>query len=254
MTPTSRIVTPPSANAPKTASEARSTVSLSGCFPNLVMWIPRTQMSSAAMRHPFQWFEPEADRLGTLRVDPDDRGCQANLHPNRDVLGVGRDVDHVGPNAGATTVDQRGNVRDRDARRCHRDDGERPHLTGGVHLDVVEANPAAGRAGVPPVEEPGRAGVALVRHQVGRRPQPQVVDEGDLLGHAPPRIISAGPLCLSPGPPALRWLGEPTAGRCPTPTRMGSSRLPYAVARGARRSAPPGPLSRSDARVPSQRE
>src|SRR5579875_2461597 len=157
MTPTSRIVTPPSANAPKTASEARSTVSLSGCFPNLVMWIPRTQMSSAAMRHPFQWFEPEADRLGTLRVDPDDRGCQANLHPNRDVLGVGRDVDHVGPNAGATTVDQRGNVRDRDARRCHRDDGERPHLTGGVHLDVVEANPAAGRAGVPPVEEPGRA-------------------------------------------------------------------------------------------------
>ena len=41
------IVTPPSASAAMAASAARSTVSLSGCLPNLVMLIPRIQMSSA---------------------------------------------------------------------------------------------------------------------------------------------------------------------------------------------------------------
>ena len=44
--PCPAIVTPPSASAPMAASAARSTVSLSGCLPNLVMWIPRIQMSS----------------------------------------------------------------------------------------------------------------------------------------------------------------------------------------------------------------
>ena len=44
--PMSAIVTPPSASAPKIASAPRSTMSLSKCLPNLVMWIPRIQMSS----------------------------------------------------------------------------------------------------------------------------------------------------------------------------------------------------------------
>ena len=49
MTPMSFMVTPPSARAPRTASEARSTRSWSGCLPNLVMWIPRIHRSSDAM-------------------------------------------------------------------------------------------------------------------------------------------------------------------------------------------------------------
>ncbi len=44
--PMSFMVTPPSASAARAASAARSTVSWSGCLPNLVMLIPRIQMSS----------------------------------------------------------------------------------------------------------------------------------------------------------------------------------------------------------------
>ena len=36
-------------DAASAASDARSTVSLSGCFPNLVIVMPKIQMSSAAM-------------------------------------------------------------------------------------------------------------------------------------------------------------------------------------------------------------
>ena len=43
------IDTPPSARAPRMASAARSTMSLSGCLPNFVMWIPRIQISSLAL-------------------------------------------------------------------------------------------------------------------------------------------------------------------------------------------------------------
>ena len=46
MTPMSAMVTPPSASAAITASDARSTTSWSVCLPNLVMLIPRIQMSS----------------------------------------------------------------------------------------------------------------------------------------------------------------------------------------------------------------
>ena len=45
----SSMVTPASASAPVAASAARSTMSLSGCLPNFVMWIPRIQMSSLAL-------------------------------------------------------------------------------------------------------------------------------------------------------------------------------------------------------------
>ena len=46
MTPMSRIRTPASARASSVASAARSTVSLSGCFPNFVMRMPRIQTLS----------------------------------------------------------------------------------------------------------------------------------------------------------------------------------------------------------------
>src|SRR4051812_598085 len=92
--PTSPIETPPSASAPMTASAARSTVSLSGCLPNLVIEIPRIQMSSL-MSVPFHGLEAEADRLGAGGIGPDDLGRQPHLHSHLDVLRVGRRVDHV---------------------------------------------------------------------------------------------------------------------------------------------------------------
>ena len=67
------IVTPPSASAASAASEARSTVSLSGCLPNLVMLIPRIQMSSLIAAPVVQssclgGFEAEADGFGAVVV------------------------------------------------------------------------------------------------------------------------------------------------------------------------------------------
>src|SRR4051794_22686288 len=116
--PMSRIVMPPSDNAPMTASDARSTVSFSGCLPNLVMWIPRIQMSSAiipplglsgrAGRAPvddrgpgasdcsspsrvgsFRRCETESDRLGAGAVDADHLGRELHLHADVHVLRVG---------------------------------------------------------------------------------------------------------------------------------------------------------------------
>ena len=59
---------------PCAASAARSTVSLSGCLPNFVMWIPRIQMSS--LRHGRSpsvsaGLEAEADGLGAVVVGAD---------------------------------------------------------------------------------------------------------------------------------------------------------------------------------------
>jgi hypothetical protein len=51
--PISAIVTPASANAAIAASDPRSTMSLSECLPNLVIAIPRIQMSSLAMMSAF---------------------------------------------------------------------------------------------------------------------------------------------------------------------------------------------------------
>src|ERR1700751_3483652 len=95
MTPTSFMVTPPSFSGAIAASAARSTVSWSGCFPNLVMWMPRIQMSSLAMSVTFHWFEAEADGLGPLVVGPQPVRGQADLHARVDVLGVRRHVDEV---------------------------------------------------------------------------------------------------------------------------------------------------------------
>src|SRR5581483_12242306 len=99
------IETPPSESAPSAASAARSTVSLSGCFPNLVMWIPRIQASSATVAPLADRFEAEADGLGAVVVGPEREGGQAHRHAELDVLGVRLGVDDVGPHARAVTVD-----------------------------------------------------------------------------------------------------------------------------------------------------
>src|SRR6478672_2444676 len=99
--PTSRMVTPPSASAPMTASDARSTVSLSRCLPNLVMWMPRIQMSSAMSAGSFRRGEPESDGLGAGAVDADHLGRELDLHPDVHVLGIRRRPDDVGAHTGA---------------------------------------------------------------------------------------------------------------------------------------------------------
>src|SRR5205807_6227984 len=117
-TPISFIDAPPSRSAPMAASAARSTVSLSACLPNLVMWIPRIQTSPLAICRPpcsAQRFEPEADGLHAGVIGSQRVGSQLHLHSQPDVLGVGRDVDQVGPHARPVAVDEGGNERDGDA-------------------------------------------------------------------------------------------------------------------------------------------
>src|SRR5438132_8706849 len=90
-TPMSFIVTPASDSAPIAASAARSIVSLSGCLPNLVIWIPRIHTSSAAILSllcvaSIDRLEAEADGLGAFVVVAERERGQTHLHPQRHVL------------------------------------------------------------------------------------------------------------------------------------------------------------------------
>src|SRR6478752_1366139 len=138
-TPMSRIDTPPSASAAIAASDARSTVSLSGCLPNLVIWIPRIQTSSPAIASPLSdRFETEPDRLDTFAIRTHRLRRQLDLHPEGHMLGIGLDVDHVAAHAGAATIHHRGHERHRYSRRSERDDRERSQLALGGHIDIGE--------------------------------------------------------------------------------------------------------------------
>src|SRR6516165_3956076 len=97
------------------ASAARSTVSRSGCLPNLVMWMPRIQMSSLAMSVTFHRFEAEADGFGALIVSPHHIRRQADFHSRVHMLGVGSHVDDVAADARPVAVDHPGHERHRDA-------------------------------------------------------------------------------------------------------------------------------------------
>ena len=55
--------------------------------------------------------------------------------PERDVLGVGLDVDEVAAHAGAVAVDDGRHERHRHAGRGEGDDRERPHLAVGGDVD-----------------------------------------------------------------------------------------------------------------------
>src|ERR1700729_2766585 len=117
MMPMSFMVTPPSARAPWTACDARSVVSRSGRFPNLVMWMPRTHTSSDAdaMCLTSQGFETAADCHGAVVVGAHPLGSQACLPAQRGVLGIGGHVDEIGLHARAAAVDDGGHVGHGDA-------------------------------------------------------------------------------------------------------------------------------------------
>src|SRR5256885_433610 len=127
-TPMSFIATPPSCRAPMAASAARSTASRLGCLPNFVMVMPRIQMSSVAIVVVLlaEGLEAEAKGLGARGVRADGEGGELELHARAHVVGVGLDVEHVAPDARAVAVDDPGHERDRDPRRRHRHDRERP--------------------------------------------------------------------------------------------------------------------------------
>src|SRR3954462_5199122 len=137
-TPTSFMLTPASARAPMVASAARSMVSLSGCFPNLVMWIPRIQTSSLAIERSLQGFESEADRFRAAAIGGDGIRRQPQLHAQLHVLRVGGHVDDVAPDAGAVAVDDAGHERYGDAGCRHRHDGEGTQLAGGGDGRLLE--------------------------------------------------------------------------------------------------------------------
>src|SRR4051812_314965 len=118
-TPMSFIVTPASFSAAMAASAARSTVSRSGCLPNLVMWIPRIQTLSliACLLACSGRLEAETDGLVAVVVRADRVGGELDLHAEVHVVRIGFGVDHVAPHARAVAVDQPGDERHRDARR-----------------------------------------------------------------------------------------------------------------------------------------
>ena len=162
-------------------------VSRSVCLPNLVMWIPRIQTSSAIGVAPLvvglsgDGLEAEGDRLRAGFVRAHRVGGEPHLHAEGDVLVVGLDVHDVAPDAGAVAVDHAGHERHRHAGGGEAHDRERPQLAGGADRGLAELGAAAARAGVAPVEEPGPAARALVGLEVGLVAEHQVVDQRDLV-------------------------------------------------------------------------
>src|SRR5829696_5921083 len=160
----------PSARTARIASAARSTVSLSGCLPNLVMWIPRIQTSPLALMacslSSLRRLEPEVDGFRAGRVETHRVDGQPNLHAQLHVLRIGRGVDDVPAHAGAGTVDDRGDEGHLHPRRGEGHDRERPHHPFGRNVDFVEVGSRAGGTGVAAVEEPGTTGGTAVGDQV----------------------------------------------------------------------------------------
>src|SRR4051812_20195905 len=194
-TPMSPIETPASPSAPLIASAPRSTTSLSKCLPNLVMWIPRIQMSSLALIALFlstlsgdssAWvsagrFESEVDRIDAMIVRAGREGREPQLHAQRHVLGIRRAVDDVAADAGAVAVDNTGDERHFDTWSRKRDDRERTQLALRRDRHRLEVVGEATGAGIAPIEEPGPATGALVSNEMRIAVvQHEVVDKRNL--------------------------------------------------------------------------
>src|SRR6202022_1233692 len=216
-TPLSAMVTPASESAPMAAWAARSTASRSGCLPNLVIRIPRIQTSSLpfivdapssgdqcrvvgdgresvvhrggrAMLDTSQrsrdGFEAKPHRLVALGIGADRGGGEPPFHSVMAVLGMGLDVDEVGADSGAVTVDHGRHKWSGDARRRERDDRERPHCALGRDRDGGELGGEAVGAGVTPAEEASTAVSAFLGDQVRFGVvEHQIVDQWYLRGH-----------------------------------------------------------------------
>src|SRR6266550_9302642 len=97
--PMSFMLTPASASADRVACDARSRPSSSGCFPNLVMLMPRIHAFSAmGFSNPLvaDGLVAEADGLDAVVVRSDRECGEPQLHAELDVLGGGVGVDHIG--------------------------------------------------------------------------------------------------------------------------------------------------------------
>ena len=117
-------------------------------------------------------------------ISADRVGRQAHLHPERDVLGIGRHVDHVAAHARSAAVDHRRHERHRDA--------SAPAIDTMVNaftcprsaiVDLLEVGAEARRAGVAADRRTRTARRALAGDQVGMVAEDQVIDQRDLSGH-----------------------------------------------------------------------
>ena len=202
------IVTPPSASAASAASDARSTVSLSGCLPNLVILIPRIQTSSL-IAAPYRCVvstggsNPNPMASVPLSSVPSEYVARRTFMPKVTCSGVGSTLIRLARTlvpSQSTIADTNGTVH---ARRGERDDRERADLAVGGDIGLAELGAAAVGAGVAAVEVAGAARRALVGDEMradrrapgSRRAEPAmplhrrylpavVVDD---LGGVPPR-------------------------------------------------------------------
>src|SRR5688572_18243883 len=166
------MATPPSSSASIAASAPRSIRSLSVYRPKRVIDAPRIQTLSplSLMRILSAGLEAERHRFGSVVVGAGDEGGELDGHTERDVLGLGLDVDDVGlHDSAALEIDDRGDVRRGHAggRTVHdREAADRPLAGEGLALEL--ALTALG-ARVATVEVQRAAFLAGVRHQVGLR-------------------------------------------------------------------------------------
>src|SRR6185437_7377992 len=92
-------------------------------------------------------FEAVAEGDGAGGVLADLVRCELYLHPERDVLGIGRRVDDVAPHAGAVAVDDGGHEGDVDALGGEAHDREGADRTGRRDVDLAELRTTARGAG-----------------------------------------------------------------------------------------------------------
>ena len=215
------IVTPPSARAPMAASAARSTMSLSGCLPNFVMWMPRIQMSSLAHAwcsvlddaRAVAW--PVRSRSRWLRCrcrpSPSEYVARRTFMPSVTCSGSGSTLMMLPRTlvpSQSTTADTNGTGMPGAA---NGDDRERAHVAVGRHVDLRELGAEARRR--------RRCGgrrtcapqlVHWCRHEVRAVAEHQVVDERDLFAHRAAAYVGRRPL-LASGAARVRGAGRPAA-------------------------------------------
>ena len=193
---------PASARAPDTAAAPRSTTSLSGYLPNLVMWIPRIQTSSLIGRSARRCLAGGVRRgLSSVRAGskpkpmastpwssaPSEYVASRTGMPVETWSGSGSTLirfPRTGVPSQSMTADTNGVGMPGAAWATI---VKVVTVPSGDDLDLVELGAEASRAGVAAVEVAGAAAGAFLGHEVGLIAQHQVVHEGDLFAHRPER-------------------------------------------------------------------